>query len=84
MLPRLPGWIVDDDASIRAEVAEWRGTTPAERWRLARMCARDAIWAARASGNPQRILDRAEPLPDSTVRALARLRRDAGWGDGGR
>jgi hypothetical protein len=42
------------------------------------------MWAARASGNPARILDAVAPLPDSTVSALARLRRSAGWGDGDR
>lgn len=82
MLDRLPGWVVDDDASVRAEVAEWRDLTPAERWRLAVLCSRDVMWAARASGHAARILDAVDPLPDSTVAALARLRRQAGWGHG--
>jgi len=80
----LPGWVVDDVTSVREEVAPWRDLTPAERWKLAKLCARDAMWAARASGNPQRILDRIDPLPESTVAALARLRRASGWGNGGR
>ena len=84
MLDRLPGWIVDDVASVRAEVAEWRGLSDAERWQLAIVWTRDAMWAVRASGNAQRILEVVDPVPDSTVRALARLRRSAGWGDGGR
>jgi hypothetical protein len=75
VLAKLPGWVIDDDASVREEVAEWRGLTPAELWRLARLCSRDAIWAARASGNPQRILDRVDPLPESTISALVRLRK---------
>ena len=57
MLDRLPGWVVDDDASVRAEVAEWRDLTPAERWRLAVLCSRDVMWAARASGQPARTAD---------------------------
>lgn len=81
VLPRLPGWIVDDAASVRAEVAEWRGLTAGERWRLAVRCSGDAMWAARASGHPQRILDQVEPLPASTVRALARLRHARAHGD---
>jgi hypothetical protein len=80
MLSKLPGWVVDDVTSVREEVQAWRDLTPAERWRLARVCSRDAMWAARASGMQQRILDQVDPLPDSTLRALARLRRDAGWG----
>ncbi len=84
MIARLPGWVVDDVTSVHSEVAEWRALSPAERWRLAVLCARDAMWAARASGNPRRILDQVDPLPESTVNALARLRQRAGWGDGGR
>ena len=74
----LPGWVIDDDASVREEVAEWRGLTPAELWRLAVLCSRDAMWAARASGNPQRVLDHVEPLPESTRLALERLRMAKG------
>ncbi len=80
MLSKLPGWVVDDVTSVREEVKEWAGTTPAERWRMAQMCARDAMWAIRASGMAQRILDQVDPLPESTVRALQRLRHEAGWG----
>jgi hypothetical protein len=42
------------------------------------------MWAIRASGRAQRILDQRDPLPESTVAALARLRSEAGWGDGDR
>lgn len=81
MLSRLPGWVVSDQTSVREEVADYRGTTPSDRWRLAVRCSRDAMWAIRASGRAQRILDQRDPLPASTVTALARLRRAAGWGD---
>lgn len=46
----LPGWVVDDVTSVRAEVGEWAGLSNAERWKLARLCARDAMWAVNASG----------------------------------
>jgi len=82
MLPSLPGWVIDDIASVREEVQEWVHTTEAERWHLAKACARDAIWAIRASGMARRILDQVDPLPESTVRALERLRSRAGWGRG--
>lgn len=81
MLQKLPGWIVDDAASVREEVREWADTTPEERWRLAELCARDALWAIRASGHGERILSHVDPLPSSTLVALARLRRRMGWGD---
>jgi hypothetical protein len=80
MLPQLPAWVVDDVASVRKEVEEWRGTTPAQRWRLAQTCARDTIWAMSVSGMTSRILSHVDPLPESSVRALERLRHDAGWG----
>jgi hypothetical protein len=79
MLEALPGWVVDDVTSVREEVAEWKQLSPSERWRLARACSRDAMWAARASGMRQRILDQLDPLPSSTLDALERLRRQAGW-----
>jgi hypothetical protein len=79
VLTKLPGWVIDDDASVREEVAEWKDLTPAQRWRLAVLCSRDAMWAARASGNPQRILDHVDSLPESTLTTLARLRKEAGW-----
>jgi len=51
------------------------GLTAAELWRHTEDCARDAMWAVRASDQPQRVLDFEDPLPDTTVAALARLRR---------
>ncbi|MCB9594870.1 MAG: hypothetical protein H6719_19265 [Sandaracinaceae bacterium] len=84
MLEKLPGWVVDDVTSVRQEVAEWVDLTPAERWKLAQACARDVIWAVRASGDAERILSHIDPLPVTSVRALERLRRKAGWGDDGR
>jgi hypothetical protein len=83
VLAKLPGWVVDDAASVRREVAEWVGTTPAERWRLALLCSKDAMWAIRASRDPQRVLDHVDPLPASSVAALARLRRSGRRGHGG-
>jgi hypothetical protein len=81
-MSELPGWVVDDVTSVRREVAEWRNLTVQQRWTLARQCARDAIWAIRAGGHPDRVLGHTDPLPESSVAALARLRQEAGWGRG--
>lgn len=78
MSGELPGWVIDDTSSVLEEVKEWRGLTPRELWRLAEACSRDAMWAIRASGMAQRILDHVDPLPESTIRALERLRQRAG------
>ena len=83
-MSELPGWVISDEESVRAEVAEWRDLSPAERWKLATMCARDAMWAARASGRAAQILAHEDPPPASTLEALARLRRQAGWPRGDR
>lgn len=73
-LASMPGWIVDDATSVREEVARYTGMSAAERWRLTEACAKDAMWAARASGMLERVLAHRDPLPESTVAALARLR----------
>lgn len=78
-MARIPGWVVDDVTSVRNEVAEWSGLTHAQLWDLAKRCSRDAMWAIRASGRAQEILAHEDALPDTTVRALERLRREAGW-----
>lgn len=80
MLAKLPGWVVDDVASVREEVAEWVDLTPAERWKLAILCSRDAIRAIRAGGDAERVLGLQDPLSESSVAALERLRRESGWG----
>ena len=77
MTAELPKWVVSNVASVRKEAAEWAPLSPAERWRLARLCSRDAMWAARASGRLRQVLDTVDPLPESTVLALSRLRREA-------
>lgn len=84
MLSKLPGWVVEDAQSVREEVADWIDLTPAERWQLAKLCARDAAWAAAASGRREQILAHEDPLPASTLAALERLRKRANWGDAGR
>jgi hypothetical protein len=70
----LPGWVVADEESVREDVARYVGMSPAELWREVEDCARDAMWAVRASPFPERVLAYEEPLPESSVRALARLR----------
>jgi hypothetical protein len=73
-LVKLPGWVTDEVTSIREEMAPYVGATPAELWRHTEDCARDAMWAVRASSFPERALAYQDPLPPSTIAALARLR----------
>jgi hypothetical protein len=73
-LRSMPGWIVDDATSVREEVARYTGMSRAELWHLTEACAKDAMWAARASGMFERVLAHRDPLPESSVAALVRLR----------
>jgi hypothetical protein len=70
----LPGWVISDEQSVRADVARYVGMPPDALWREVEDCARDAMWAVRASGFAERVLAYEEPVPESTVVALARLR----------
>jgi hypothetical protein len=80
VLAKMPGWVVDDATSVREEVAHLRGLSHAELWRLAELCAQDALWALAAGDHAQQALSYRDPLPASSVAALERLRRESGWG----
>lgn len=69
--------MTDDVRSVRAEVAPYVHASPAELFRHTADCARDAMWAIRASDVPDRALRATDPLPESTIVALRRLARDA-------
>ena len=75
VIGELPGWVVDDVTSVLREVERYRGMTSAELWRETEDCAEDAMWAVRASSFPARALSYVDPLPESSARALERLRR---------
>jgi hypothetical protein len=73
-LAKLPGWVIDADASVREDVADWVDASDAERWDATRRCAQAAARMLRFHDDPMRALDWTDPLPASTVAALARLR----------
>ncbi len=72
-LREVPGWATDD-TSMKEDAARWARMTPAELWREVEDCAKDAMWAVRASPFPERVLSYEDPLPESTLVALRRLR----------
>lgn len=71
---RLPGWVVDNATSVRREAEPYRAMTPAERWEIAQRCCRAAHAMLQRSPHAERALAHIDPLPSSTVEALARLR----------
>ena len=74
-LEKLPGWVVDNSASIREEVAPYVGMTMSERWEATKRCCRAAATMLKFHRDPARALEYSDPLPESTRRALERLRR---------
>jgi hypothetical protein len=74
VLERLPGWVVDNATSIGVEVEPYRRMSMLERWRATRRCCESASAILRFNRRPERVLEYRDPLPESTQRALRRLR----------
>ena len=76
MVSLLPGWVVDDQASVQEEATPYVAMTPEQRGdHLARAC-RAAMRLLFSRKDWQTVLDHEDPLPESTVAALARLRSE--------
>jgi hypothetical protein len=73
-LERLPGWVIDNDESVREEVAPYGSATMAERWDATRRCCRGASAILRFHRDPAHVLAARDPLPPSSITALERLR----------
>jgi hypothetical protein len=70
----LPKWAVDDRTSIEAEAAPYRDLTSQERARHLAAACRAAARLVLARSDARAALEYVDPLPNSTVTALARLR----------
>lgn len=74
---KLPGWVVDPKRSVREKCEPYRHMTPEERARdLWDVCSAAAQLLA-LNTNRSRVLSLQDPLPESSRRALARLRSQA-------
>ena len=73
----LPGWVVSDAASIECEAAPYREMTPAERLRLLAAACRAGARLLRSRVDAEAAVTHRDPLPQSSLEALARLRRRA-------
>lgn len=80
MQGKLPGWVVDNRASVRREAELYRNMTPEERG--ARMAAAVRASARLLAIREDRlaVLQHRDALPASTVQALARLQARARGG----
>lgn len=71
---RLPKWVVDNQSSLREEAAPYVALSPAQRAQLLAAACRAGAKLLRARPDAARLLERVDPLPESSQRALARLR----------
>lgn len=72
----LPRWVTSNAESVRAETEKSRLQTPAQRWaEVVSACEMLKLYWG-LPGYPERIKAAADPVPESTVAALARLRAE--------
>ncbi len=69
---------VPDGLDLRGEVELYRGLTLEERARLLAAVCRAGARMLRSRSDAERVAEFFDPLPESSIRALARLRRVAG------
>lgn len=72
---KLPGWAQDDSASLRQEAAPYVGMSQTDKAKILAELCRAAAKQLSFRSDRQRLLDYQDPLPESTVAALERLRR---------
>ena len=77
MKGELPGWVVDHRTSVLQKVEPYRHKTPEERARDLWDVCEAAAQLLVLNRNRKKVLAMQDPLPESTVRALARLRAKA-------
>ena len=75
-MERLPKWAVGNRAAVESEAAPYRGLSPDERWRLVAAACRAAVRQLAGRADAERLRAYRDPLPASTVAALARLRAE--------
>jgi hypothetical protein len=71
----LPPSLMRDRHPVSEEVAWARSLTPEQRLEVVAMLCRDTVKLLALNPKRDRVLSMRDPVPDSTVRALARLRR---------
>lgn len=72
----LPGWVVDNRTSVLREAAPYREMTPEQRLKLMSTLCDEAMKQLNAREDRDAVLRFREPLPQSSVEALARLRAE--------
>lgn len=73
-MPGLPKWVVDNRTSVEREAAAYRHLTPQARGRATAAACRSAARQLASRPDRARLLEYRDPLPESTVAILRRLR----------
>jgi hypothetical protein len=73
-MARLPGWVVDNRTSVEREASAYLTLTPEQRWRATAAACRSAARQLASRQDRSRLLEYRDPLPDSSIIALRRLR----------
>lgn len=73
-MARLPRWATDNHASVEREAAPYRDMTEVERFEQTASACRTAAVLLESRADRDVVLGYRDPLPKSTVQALARLR----------
>jgi hypothetical protein len=73
----LPGWVTEDRLSVQREAEPYRNLTPEERGALMAKACRAAMRLLAIRDDRARVLAHVDPVPQSTVAALDRLRKQA-------
>ena len=76
-MSRLPAWVVDEETSVAEEAAPYIDMPDEERLRHLAAACRAGAKLLRLRDDAAAALDYEDPLPASTVHALARLRAAA-------
>jgi hypothetical protein len=77
MVRRLPSWVISNAESVEREAEPYRSMTPEERAHAMGAACRAAARLLAARSDRDLVLAHEDPLPDSTRRALERLRSAA-------
>jgi len=76
-MAELPKWVVDNRTAVAQEAAPYRNLTTEERWRATAAACRAAAKQLALRPDRERLLAYRDPLPQSTIDALRRLRASA-------
>jgi hypothetical protein len=74
---KLPGWVIDNRASVRREAEPYRELTPEQGLAILDSLCQDAMHLLASRADREKVLEYRDRLPLSSQQALRRLRESA-------